>query len=358
MVTLFSGLPRSGKSYKMTAEAWKLKDKYFIVHNIIGFKNEVLDGFGFDWVEYIDREKIEVDVFFSKDYQQELSKKVKEKYDRPMLVIIDEAHEWFDVHKKVIKMWLSYHGHLNQQIYLCAHASTNIPKVYRSFVAVEYRAKSSIFLFLPNYFFYNRILGGVSSGYIFEKKDQKIFDLYKSSDVEETKKKKSFYIPMLVLFVVVGFILFILSPSFIFKKPKQDKKIDDVKVNQNIKGGYGQMSSSMKGGQNSGSGQPVVIEESFDKVYAYVGNINNEPILEDRKTGNQYPLSRIAGEYKFVKGDRANNCVLFGKDMKLYTIYNYDRFIQKEAPTGAPQNPINMLNTPPDARLMSVNGGV
>lgn len=333
-ITLFSGIPRSGKSYKMVAEAWKLKDSHFIIHNIVGFKNEVLNGFGFDWVLYINGENpdkliIDPDIFFSKDFQVELSKIIKEKYNRPMLVIIDEAHEWFDVHKKAIKMWLSYHGHLNQQIYLVAHASSNIPKVYRSFVEVEYRAKSSSFLFIPGFFFYNRILGGVRSGYIKEKKDQKIFALYKSSDIEETRKKKSWYVPMLIGFIILGFLVFVLAPKYIFSHNiKVDEKKDGAGVSQKLNKTtpipYDDLKKSLA---------PIDNSEFFDKKYAYVGNINNEVIIEDRKTGIQYPLSRIAEEYKLVKNDRNNSCILFNRKAKLVTLYNFDRFVPVVTPS-------------------------
>lgn len=342
-ITLFSGIPRSGKSYKMVAEAWKLKDSHFIIHNIVGFKNEVLNGFGFDWVKYIngenpDKSIIDADIFFSKDFQIELSKLIKEKYDRPMLVIIDEAHEWFDVHKKAIKMWLSYHGHLNQQIYLVAHASSNIPKVYRSFVECEYRAKTSSFLFLPGYFFYNRILGGVRSGYIKEKKDQKIFALYKSSDIEETRKKKSWYIPLLIGFIILGFIIFVMAPKYLFssKKKEDDKKgaVGSENLKQNVSLSYDAMKKAFA---------PVDSSESFDKKYAYVGNFDNEVIIEDRKTGVQYPLSRIADEYKLVKNDRNNSCVLFNRKTKLVTLYNFERFVPVVTPSPVLDSPGSII---------------
>jgi zona occludens toxin (predicted ATPase) len=336
-ITLFSGIPRSGKTYKMVAETWKLRNSHFIIHNIVGFKNEVLNGFGFDWVKYIngenpDKSIIDADVFFSKDFQVQLAALIKEKYDRPMLVIIDEAHEWFDVHKKAIKMWLSYHGHLNQQIYLVAHASTNIPKVYRSFLESEYRAKSSSFLFIPNYFFYNRLLGGVRSGYILEKKDQKIFDLYKSSDIEEAKKKKSWYVPLLVGVIIFGFLLFVMAPKFLFSSHKKD---DSKKLASGADSARSVNSDTLKNAV-----VPISDSVSFDKKYAYVGNINSEVIIEDRKTGVQYPLSRISDEYKLVKYDRNNSCILFNRKAKLVTLYNFDRFIPAVAspvpyPSGA-----------------------
>ena len=79
MITLFTGLPGSGKSYKMVAELWKHRKKYFIIHNIVGFKTEKLGDYGFNWVDYCTQNNISVEEFFSKDYQVELATKIKEK---------------------------------------------------------------------------------------------------------------------------------------------------------------------------------------------------------------------------------------------------------------------------------------
>lgn len=316
MITLFSGIPRSGKSYLMTAEAWKGRDKYFIIHNIIGFKTELLKGFGFDWVDYITKNNIEADVFFSKDFQIELAQKIKEKYNRPMLVIIDEAHEWFDTHKKAIKMWLSYHGHLDQEIYLVAHASTNIPKVYRSFVACEYRAKSSSFLFIPGYFFYNRLLGGVRSGYRLERKNQKIFDLYQSSDIKEKKRKKSWYIPFLIFVIVGCFAFFLMSPKLIFNRGKKAESQKVLKEKELI-------------AQKEIAHIKAVNSDEFENLYAYVGNINGQIILENKKTGVQFPLDQYPKDQHLVGFDRAKSCRIYFSNKKIVTLYNFDRYIAK-----------------------------
>jgi zona occludens toxin len=309
----------------MCAEAWKSKDKYFIIHNIVGFKTELLNGFGFDWLKYMTENNIEADVFFSKPYQIELSEKINEKYHRPMLVIIDEAHEWFDVHKKAIKMWLSYHGHLNQQIYLVAHASTNIPKVYRSFVETEYRAKSSLLFFLPGYFFYNRIAGGQKGGYIFERKDQKIFDLYKSSDIKEDRKKKSLMMPVIILFIVVGIGLFFYLPQK-FMKHSRSVSGTESSINAGQKVNQSNVPAQFESKQvEEIKKNPDLLEEK----YSYVGTMNGQAILEDRKTGVQFPLSHLPENWVVVTADRYIKCTAFN-GLKLVTFYNFGRYVHQE----------------------------
>ena len=178
---------------------------------------------------------------------------------------------------------------------------------------------------MPWWFFYNRLLGGVGAGYIFERIDQKIFALYKSSDIKENRRKKSWYLPFLIAFVVAGFIVFVLSPAFIFHRPKPEKKISpvsDLKINSD-----NQKEDNIK----KLAAAAVIAESAFDKLYAYVGNFNGDVIVENRKTGSQYPLSRIEGGFKVVRFDRANNCLLFGIEKKFFTLYNFNRYINIEA---------------------------
>lgn len=324
MIILFTGLPGSGKSYKMVVELWKNKNKYFIIHNVVGFKTEILKEFGFNWVDYCTKNNISVEEFFSKDYQVELAKKVKEKYNRPMLIIIDEAHEWFDRNVKALKMWLSYHRHINQQIYLVAHATRNIPQTYRTFVEVEYRAKSSSFIFLPGYFFYNRIIGGQRAGYVLEKKKQEIFSLYSSNDISGGDKKRiSILIPGIILLIVILFVMFLKAPSFIWGKDKKNSPGESLESQAGV--GRNNVSQSS---ENSVPGEQIknVTEERFDKKYAYVGQINGMVIIENRNNGVQSMLHRVPGNFQILAVERADYCIVWNGKDQIYTLRNFERF--------------------------------
>lgn len=339
MITLYSGTLGSGKSYKMVAELSRCKDDYFIIHNIDHLQEGYLKEFGFNWVQYCEENKIEISDFFSKETQLELSQKVFEKYKRPMLVIIDEAHEWFDKHVKTFKMWLSYSRHLDQEIWLVAHKSTNIPAIYRSFVGVEYRAKSSMFLNLPWWFFYNRILSGERAGYTFERKSQKIFDLYKSKEVHSKKKeKKSLMLPILVAVIILGIALFAYLPQRMAKS-KIDKK--PVSSSQSAAAASGGSAQSPPPGQSSFSQNQEIKSIKFDlktieDKFSYVGEMNGEIIIEDRATGIQLALSYLPGDWKVVKCERAIKVMIFN-GFKVYTLYNFARFVpvpEKTLPGG------------------------
>lgn len=333
MITLFSGLLGSGKSYKMVAELSRCKDRYFVIHNIEKLKEGYLGDFGFNWIEYCTAENIEVTNFFSKEYQTELSQAVFEKYKRPVLVIIDEAHEWFDKQKKTLKMWLSYSRHLDQDIWLVAHRSLNIPSVYRTFIEVEYRAKSGSFIFMPWHFFYNRILGGVRSGFVFEKKDQKIFDLYKSKDIHsETKKDgKSFILPAIIAFSILGIIFFFWLPSRALAPSKVSSS--------NAPAAYKKTSPAVnQPDQKSNSDSLITTNDDLAEKYAFVGVLDDRAIIEDRKTGIQLALESLPLKAKLVKYDRNLSCTIFNGH-KLFTLYNFNRFI---APTNESKPQFNL----------------
>jgi len=320
MIILFSGLPRSGKTFKMVCEVNSQKEKYFVIHNIVGFKNEILKGMGFDWRKYCEEQNISVEEFFSKEYQSELSKKIYEKYKRPMLVVIDESHEWFDRSVKSLKMWLSYHGHLSQLIYLVAHAKNNISQSYKSFIDVEYRAKHGTFFFIPKYFIYNRLIAGERAGYIFEKKRKEIFALYKSVDVDskEGRKKPSKLIPIYAVVIMLGVALFLRIPKMIYGSKAETEK---------EKGKIEETSSKIGSNENN---QIIEVKDTFEEKYAYVGNFNGQIVVENRKNGRQYILDRVPGGYKTIMCNRDVVASIESGTGDLIEVFNFERHGKSE----------------------------
>lgn len=316
-ITLFTGILGSGKTYKMVAEVDRVKDQYFVVHNIEGIKQEYLGDYGVNWIEYCQKGNIDIKEFFSKEYQTDFAKQVFEKYKRPCLVIIDEAQEWFDRHVRTFKMWLSYVRHLDQEIFIVAHSRMNIPAVYRSYIGVEYRAKSSSFVSLPMYFFYNRIVNGQRSGYNFEKKSQRIFDLYKSKEINtNVKEKKSMLLPVMVAGIVLcGFLFYYIPQKFLRHSSEKSEAAEIKKSDLNL---------------NAKMIEEKRIDGSFQSKYALVGKMGDDIVVEDRKTGKQYPLSKITNGWKVMISDRDNYCALSTNKGELVEINSIDRYVEKK----------------------------
>jgi hypothetical protein len=311
----------------MVAELSRQKEKYYVVHNIDGLQEGYLGDYGINFLKYCDDQKIDIVEFFSKDYQIEFTKAVLEKYNRPVLAIIDEAHEWFSVNSKNLKMWLSYHRHLNQDIWLVAHRSTNIPAMYRSFIEVEYRAKSGSFLNVPYYFFYNRILGGQQSGYVKERKSKKIFEIYKSQLIGKVEKKKTPKVMVvLVAGVVFGVALFFFIPQFILaddpmdlKKLKKGGAAADPSVVMVENQITGQLAN-----KNLDSAKIKIMEKTFEEKWAFVGAFAGYVVLEDRESGVQYPIEKIDSDLRLVEVQR-DTFVILSKKGQFITCYNNKR---------------------------------
>jgi zona occludens toxin (predicted ATPase) len=293
MIVLYSGIPGSGKSYKMVHDLEAEKKKYFVIHNIDGLKEGYLgEGEGFSFIKYCEDQKMEVEEFFSKDYQIEITEAVRAKYNKNCLIIIDECHEWFDKNKKSLKMWLSYHRHLNELVWLVAHRSSNLPSVYRSFIEVEYRAKFSSIFALPGFFIYNRILGGEAVGYTYAKKKQQVFALYKSMAEGFKKPKPSLVIPIAALLIILGVWYFLAMPGKLKKTPPASAGT----IYEKSDPAPGAAVLSLKSG-----------------LYSYAGKIGSEYLVQDVDSGR---ISKII--------DLPENVIFFSASDSELTLFNTD----------------------------------
>jgi len=346
MITLYSGIPGSGKSYKMVAQLDRVRSKYFVVHNIDGLSAAYLGSHGVNFVEYCAAQNMEVVDFFSKDYQVEYTKAIKDKYDLPVLVIIDEGHEWFSKRSKNLMMWLSYHRHLNQEIWLVAHRSTNIPSLYRSFIEIEYRAKSGRFLGIPGLFIYNKVLGGVPCGFTYEVKHQRIFAIYKSQNGVDHIQKGSSVMLIVIFSLAAGLVgLFLYLPQKAIKHSTATaENAPAASVSPSAVTGSPVLSGptftasqiSAFEAQSSGGSSADIVSPSAELIpqaiktiaekYAYVGYIGKTVLLESRYDGRQLPADRVIGSYAIVDCSGIDYCdVRESRSGKIHRFHNIDR---------------------------------
>lgn len=309
MIIVYSGIIGSGKSYKLVSELFEARKKYFVVHNIDGLEEGFIDC-GFDFVKKMEEENIEAKVFFSKEYQAELCKAVQEKYNRNVLVVIDEAGEWFGSQIKSQRLWLAYHRHLGQEIWMVAHRVTDLASIYRSFIEVEWRGKSGSMLFLPGYFFYNRISGGQRAGWKLEKIKPEVFAVYKSSHRKEIKARRSWLVPASLLFAVLALWGFTKIPSLMFHgKVKNEEKTllkNDASENQAGNG-------IAEGKKRSSSSAMVKVGGNYrvEENYSFQGNFNGVPVFVENETGAIMRLSGLPGHYMIVSVQGSEYCRLY-----------------------------------------------
>ena len=241
MLSFIVGVPGSGKT--ALAVDYLIdnghKNKYdFIYNNINEFNNALIpncstlewDSFYNDinelYVLYnhkiedpITRKKIRIsdDVLIDKAKELKLFNS---------LIIIDEAHNYFDKRDPILIWWLSYHRHLSQEIFLITQNLSLVESKYKSFAEVFYRAVPSLLRLFPNqlkYKLYSESRMSKISQYATKTinvKTNNIFKYYKSG--HNTKSK-----PIILKMIIVSLISLVIiyyGLMFLFQPPKKSTK--------------------------------------------------------------------------------------------------------------------------------------
>ena len=219
MINLITGTPGAGKTYlavKLLTEKyffWHKKDhafyrqdkakKYTIFTNI----DELILPHK-SLIEIFEDHKISFDEFFTVPYQEKLHKKYPH-----IIYVIDEAQQYIgsSFRNKDVIYYFDYHRHFGDSIWLISQDYQKICKNINVLVELEYRAVKSTFSILGE-FRYNI----KSNGQIFkrktERKDKRIFQLYKSFQGDEQEKHsnplKFIIIGLLLAFFIVGYFFF------------------------------------------------------------------------------------------------------------------------------------------------------
>lgn len=182
MIELITGKPGSGKTYLAVQRLLELPvGKYVIWHNIAGLKPEV-----FPEPHMIKEIPADLKAWGTKENQIEYADACKEKYGRPMLVVIDEAQMVFGEKNADLKAWLSWHRHLGQDIWLIAQHAKMLHQDYVVLAEYEVRAVKSMIL---NMLVYQFRVGGETFKTARRRKDTRVFQAYRSFDHGEVSKR-------------------------------------------------------------------------------------------------------------------------------------------------------------------------
>jgi len=142
MINLYTGVPGSGKTYRMVYDLLKLPvGKYFVFHNIDGLKEDVIEQ-----GEFI-QEWTEIPSFLTREKQKTLSDQIRSDTGRKMLVIIDEAWEFLGKKARTepdALAWLKMHRHMDQQVWICTQSYKDLSQAVYDVIPVEIRAKRGI----------------------------------------------------------------------------------------------------------------------------------------------------------------------------------------------------------------------
>lgn len=255
MISILTGLPRSGKSYRAV---WYI-DKHFIdpkspdyskhhflYTNIGGFKHDVVnDLLAQNPIDDVIKESIYLDwdAFYkhlSKLHEMAKADKSDEellKYARyhkltPALFVIDEAYRFYTKKSDpVLVWWHGYHGHLGHDILIIIHRPSLMNSDYKAhteeFIDAQPKSKS-----LNNntfrYFHYSDDKYTKEARYHTDKltASPDIFALYKSGDLHKPKK---------IIYKFIGYMIAALFfVIFIFKLfyDRAEEKLSTTDINQ------------------------------------------------------------------------------------------------------------------------------
>ena len=157
MLLYITGIPGSGKTAFAVSKILSSK-RSIIYTNINQFKFNLLEN-----VKPLDWELLYVNIIklYEKVKNDKVSDKILKEYAKELgffdcVFFIDECQEYFDKNDKVLIWWLSYHRHLNQDIYLITQNLSLLFTKYKAFCEVCYRAKPSLLRFKKNVLVYNK----------------------------------------------------------------------------------------------------------------------------------------------------------------------------------------------------------
>lgn len=244
MISILTGLPRSGKSYRAVWYIYnnfidpdsKLFNKYRYLHtNIGGFRfkeiNETLvsapvvtdddvyikETIYLDWNPFYKHiEKLHEMALADKSDNELLTYARYHKLS-PALIVIDEAYRFYKKKSDPVLVWLNgYHGHLGLDLLFIIHKPTLMNSDYiahtEEFIDAQPKSKS-ITNNTFRYVFYPTSNYNKTDKYHSEKliADSKIFALYQSGDLHNPKK----ILHKFIGFIIAG-VLMVLFFGYIF----------------------------------------------------------------------------------------------------------------------------------------------
>ncbi len=231
MIDYFFGKPRTGKTYRAVKLIYDdyIKDENsspkfpYILTNIGGFKfkeiNQIFRDRGSKsyayklvWKDFYEHLYVMYKMALDDKDDAELNRYAYSHKINDCLIVIDECSLYLKKYSDVISWFLAYHGHFKIRIVLIAQSPKQINAEYLVHAEIYYEAQPQSKQFTNNklrYIHYSESFFSNDSkfGADIINSDPKIYDLYKSGEVD--KPKKILYRYILYMFLAVLMIVFL-----------------------------------------------------------------------------------------------------------------------------------------------------
>jgi zona occludens toxin len=224
MITLLTGIPRSGKSYYAVHNILEklTSDKPFLILTNI-------EGLNVDDARLITQE---FDATFFQNtriapYLRDLRDKYGLKPEDPIYLYIDEAQRYFNKPDSDTIYFFDYHGHYGVHIWLITQHEKKISFQITCHHEEEIRAAASSTNPFKS-FMYKKMQSGDQFGSLRLKREKRVFDAYKSFSAGDGKMPKSnmrYYVAVLVVGGVLFWLLFfkVFAKSFGVGEDKEER---------------------------------------------------------------------------------------------------------------------------------------
>lgn len=226
-IQLYSGVPGSGKTYKMVADLDAFLQRKPDVNLVSNIKGLQLPHQDFDdmLLHYFPEQSLtilqRIEQFFVYEFQESLNVT----YGGPVMYVLDECQEYFPHLTKLpnTERYLQRHRHLGHNLYLATQASSLLSSKVVALIEIELHAVRRSISFLGE-FHYRRQSPQthqlIDSKTVFPKK--RIFNLYKSFDVGEiAKPKKTLWLKFWPLILLIFALYYLITNVF-----NVDKKVE------------------------------------------------------------------------------------------------------------------------------------
>ena len=251
MIDYFFGKPRTGKSYRAVKYIYDgyirdlekgIEPKFTnILTNIGGFKFDLINQLFLDhgstsrayklvWQTFYSRLAKLYEMAKAEKSDDELNKYADYHHINDCLIVIDEASLYLKKYDDVLSWYFAYHGHFRVRIIIIAQSPKQICPEYMSHTEIFYDAQpqskqlsnSSL-----RYIHYSDMPFSSTTKFSSSsiKTDQKIYNLYKSGEIDKPKKIIYKYIFIAIVAVIAIFFFFnLLFHNMNARVHKEDSK--------------------------------------------------------------------------------------------------------------------------------------
>lgn len=249
MIDYFFGKPRTGKSYRAVKYLYDVyirdleKDKApkykNILTNVGGFNFELVNKKFLDhgstsraykliWADFYKRLKALYDMAMSEKSDTELNKYADYHNINDCMIVLDEASLYLKKYDDVLSWYFAYHGHFRVRLLIIAQSPKQICSEYMEHTEIYYEAQPQhaqahdSFL---RYIHYSSIPFNKENkfGSSSIKTDPKIYELYKSGEIDKPKK---------IVYKFIGYIILALLFVFFVGKSFYDRTSEKLAPSQ------------------------------------------------------------------------------------------------------------------------------